>query len=106
MLRKVLLSAAALIALAFAGVSTAQAGHGHCGHGHYGHHGHHGHGHHGGYGGYGYGGYGGYPSYRSSYYGPAYYGGPSYYGGSGVSYYQSRGGYGRSSSGIGISIGF
>jgi hypothetical protein len=93
MLRKVLLSAVALTVLAFAGMSTAEAGHG-CRH------------HHGGYGGYGYGGYGGYPSYRSSYYGPAYYGGPAYYRGSGVSYYQSRGGYGRPSSGIGISIGF
>jgi hypothetical protein len=99
MLRKVLLSVAVLVTLAFAGVSTATAGHG-CYSGHHHHH------HHGGHGGYGYGGYGGYPSYRSAYYGPSYYGGPSYYRGSGVSYYQGYGGYGRSSSAIGISIGF
>jgi hypothetical protein len=89
MLRKVLLSVAVLVTLAVAGVSTAEA-HGphHC---------------RGGYGGgYGYGGYGYYPAYRA----PYGYGGPGYYGGSGFSYYRGYGGYGRSYSGVGISIGF
>lgn len=91
MLRKVLLSVAVLVTLVVAGASTTEAGHG-CRHSHY----------RGGYGGYGYGGYGYYPAYR----GPYGYGGPGYYGGSGVSYYRGTGGYGRSYSGVGISIGF
>lgn len=96
MVRKVVLSVVALVALMLVGTSSAEA-HGpqHCR------------------GGYGYGGYGHYPAYRGAYYGgpgyyggPAYYGGPNYYRGSGVSYYSGRGYSGRSYSGVGISIGF
>lgn len=90
MVRKVLLSMAALITLAIAGVSAAEAGHG------YRHH-HHCNGPRN----YAYGGYGYHPSYRN-----VYYGGPGYYGGSGMSYYRGSGGYGRPYTGVGISIGF
>lgn len=90
MVRKVLLSVAALITLALAGVSAAEAGHGR----HYNHC--------NGPRNYAYGGYGYNPSYRNVYYG----GGPGYYGGSGMSYYRGSGGYNRPYTGVGISIGF